>query len=60
LFHTSIYERDCTSLQCFFYKGCTQSNQQVVLIRLMHSIQVAVALYFHTKRLEEDQHKWLQ
>jgi hypothetical protein len=31
----------------------TQSNQQLALSRL----KLAVALYFHTKRLKEEQHK---
>jgi hypothetical protein len=44
-------------LKCF-YKGCIQSNQQLALSRLMRSI-IAVALYFHTKRLKEEQHKSL-
>jgi hypothetical protein len=37
LFHTFIYECDCTSLQCF-YKGCIQWNQPLAVCWLMHSI----------------------
>jgi hypothetical protein len=45
-FHTFIFECDCTPLQ-WFYKGCIQSNQQLVLSRLMHSMPCgsAVSLY---------------
>jgi hypothetical protein len=51
LSHTIIFKSDCTPLQCF-YKGCTQSNQQLALSPLMHSIHW-IALYFHTKCLEK-------
>jgi hypothetical protein len=39
-----IPERDCTPLQCF-YKGCIQSNQQLDLSRLMHSIYCGSAVF---------------
>jgi hypothetical protein len=42
--HTFISERDCTLLQCF-YKGCTQSNQQLALSLLMHSIHCGSAVF---------------
>jgi hypothetical protein len=44
LFYTFISERDCTPLQCF-YKGCIQSNQQLALSRLMHSIHCGSAIF---------------
>jgi hypothetical protein len=44
LFHTFISERDYTQLECF-YQGCTQSNQQVALRRLMHSIHCGSAIF---------------
>jgi hypothetical protein len=37
LFHTIIPQCNCIPLQCL-YKGCIQSNQQLALTRLMHSI----------------------
>jgi hypothetical protein len=43
-FHTFISESDCTLLQCF-YKGCMQSNQQLALSRLMHSIHCGSAIF---------------
>jgi hypothetical protein len=43
-FHTFIFERDCTPLQCF-YKGCIQLNQQLALSRLMHSIHCGSAIF---------------
>jgi hypothetical protein len=48
---TFISKRDCTQLQCF-YKGCTQSNQQLALSRLMHCIRCdrAVFLYQELER----------
>jgi hypothetical protein len=45
LFHTIISERDCTPVQCFFYKNCTQSNQQLALSRLMHSTHRCSAVF---------------
>jgi hypothetical protein len=44
LFHTFISERDCTLLQCF-YKGCTQSTQQLAVSLLMHSIHCCSAVF---------------
>jgi hypothetical protein len=38
LFHTFISECDCTPLHCF-YKGCVQSNQQLVLCQFLRNIQ---------------------
>jgi hypothetical protein len=37
-------ERDSNPLQCF-YKGCIQSNQQLALSRLMHSIHCGYAIF---------------
>jgi hypothetical protein len=44
LFHTLTSERDCTPLRCF-YKVCIQSNQQLALSRLMHSIHCGNAIF---------------
>jgi hypothetical protein len=57
LFQTFISERDCSPLQCF-YKVCTQSNQQLALSRLMHSMHCGSAV-FPYQALKEDQHKSL-
>jgi hypothetical protein len=39
-------ERDFTPLQ-YFYKGCTQSNQQLSLSPLMHTIHCGSAVLSH-------------
>jgi hypothetical protein len=39
-----ISERDCTPLQ-YYYKGCIQSNQQLTLSFLMHTIHSSSATY---------------
>jgi hypothetical protein len=44
LLHTFISEPDCTPLQCF-YKGYTQSNQQLAVSRLMHSTHCDSAIF---------------
>jgi hypothetical protein len=44
LFRIFISESDCTPLQCF-YKGCIQSNQQLALSLLMHSIHCGSAVF---------------
>jgi hypothetical protein len=44
LLHTFISERDCTLLQCF-YKGCFQSNEQLALSQLMHSMHCGSAVF---------------
>jgi hypothetical protein len=44
LIHIFISEHDCTPLQCF-YKGCIQSNQQMALSQLMHSIHCSSAVF---------------
>jgi hypothetical protein len=44
LLYTFISKCDCTSLQCC-HKGCMQSNQQLALSRLMHSIYRGSAVF---------------
>jgi hypothetical protein len=44
LFQAFISEHDCTPLKCF-YKGCIQSNQQLALTQIMHSIHCGDAIF---------------
>lgn len=44
LFHALIYERDCTSLQGL-YESRVQSDKQLPLSRLMHSMYCCSAVY---------------
>jgi hypothetical protein len=44
LLHTLTFEHDCTALQ-YHYMGCIQSNQQLALGRLMHSIHCASTIF---------------
>jgi hypothetical protein len=53
LFHTFIFEKDCTLLQCC-YKGCIQSNQQLALRRLMHSSSTIFQYQVLERRLAQE------